>query len=496
VTGRDRVEVRSGAYHDSVTLLQVSKAVAGVDGVGAAQVAMGTDLNVEVIRRMGFDVPETVGPNDLLVAVRAEGHEALAAADAVLARELAGGARARASGEGAPPVPPRTVGSAARAGGGTLALVSLPGRYAFPEALDAIEAGLDVMVFSDNVPLEHEVLLKDRAAAQGLLVMGPDCGTAVVAGVGLGFANVVRPGPVGIVAASGTGAQQVMALLDAAGVGVRHCLGVGGRDLSSAVGGRSARQALALLDADPGVELVVLVSKPPAPEVEASLAEVAAGLSTPVHTALLGAGRPDLTAVAEQVVGALGRDWKDPRWWLAPDERTGTYRRLAGAFSGGTLCDEAMVLASAALGPIASNIPLPGAPPTGADDDVPGSVFVDFGDDELTRGRPHPMIDNSLRAEWIARQARDGTVVLLDVVLGHGAHPDPAAELAPVVASAAASANVAVVVSLCGTSGDPQGLDRQAQALQAAGASVHLSNAAATRKALELLADDVRGEGG
>jgi FdrA protein len=486
------VEVRSGAYHDSVTLLQVSKAVAGVDGVEAAQVAMATDLNVEVIRRMGFSVPDAAGPNDLLVAVRADGDEALAAADAVVARELAGGRRATAGDQGAV-APPRTVGSAARGGAGTLALVSLPGRYAFAEALDALEAGLDVMLFSDNVPLAQEVLLKDRAAELGLLVMGPDCGTAVVGGVGLGFANVVRPGPVGLVAASGTGAQQVMALLDAAGVGVRHCLGVGGRDLSAPVGGRSARRALALLDADPAVDLVVLVSKPPAPEVEAALGEVAAALSTPVHTAFLGAGRPDLTAVAEQVVLALGRDWREPRWWPAPVERTGRYHRLVGAFSGGTLCDEAMAVASVPLGPIPSNIPLAGAPRIRPDADLEGHVCVDFGDDELTRGRPHPMIDNSLRAEWIGRQARSGAVVLVDVVLGHGAHPDPAAELGPVVASAVAEGDVAVVVSLCGTSGDPQGLDRQADALRAAGASVHLSNAAAAREAVELLADDVKG---
>ena len=491
MTVRERVEVRRGAYHDSVTLLQVSKTVAAVDGVEAAQVAMATDLNVEVLRRTGFDVPGEAGPNDLVVAVRAVGDEALDEADAVLTRELAGG-RGRTAGGEAAQAPARTVGSAARAAGGTLALVSVPGRYAFAEALDALEAGLDVLVFSDNVPVAHEVVLKDRAAELGLLVMGPDCGTAVVAGVGLGFANVVRPGPVGIVAASGTGAQQLMALLDGAGVGVRHCLGVGGRDLSSAVGGRSARQALALLDADPAVELVVLVSKPPAPEVEAALAATAAGLATAVHTALLGAGRPDLTAAVEQVVRALGREWQEPRSWPAPSERTGSYRRLAGAFSGGTLCDEAMVLASAALGPVASNIPLAGAPAVTADADVDGHVFVDFGDDELTRGRPHPMIDNTLRAEWIGRQARAGTVVLLDVVLGHGAHADPAAELAPVIASVAAP-DVAVVVSLCGTSGDPQGLERQARALQGAGASVHLSNAAATRAALALLADD--GEG-
>jgi FdrA protein len=260
-----------------------------------------------------------------------------------------------------------------------------------------------------------------------------------------------------------------------------------------------------MLDDDPGTELVVLVSKPPAPEVEAEVRALAEGLSTPVHLALLGPGRPDLTALAADAVRALGRDWQEPRSWPAPEPQRGTARVLRGAFAGGTLCDEAMLLASAALGPIASNIPLDGAPRLGSDLDAGGGhAMVDFGDDELTRGRPHPMIDMTLRADWIARQAREaaatgtGTVLLLDVVLGHGAHPDPASELAPVLEAASASvrgsgADLAVVVSLCGTDGDPQGLQRQALALQAAGASVHLSNAAAARKAVELLADDVQG---
>ena len=364
--------------------------------------------------------------------------------------------------------------------------------------MDALDAGLDVLVFSDNVPVEQEVRLKAEAAKRGLLVMGPDCGTAVVAGVGLGFANVVRPGPVSLVAASGTGAQQVMSLLDGAGVGVRHCLGVGGRDMSSAVGGASARQALAMLDDDPGTDLVVLVGKPPAPEVETALAEITAGMRTPVHTVLLGPGKPDLTQAVQQAVRALGLAWHDPRWWPAPEERNGRYVRLLGAYSGGTLCDEAMILASATLGPIASNIPLAGAPHVAADAAASGHVMIDFGDDELTRGRPHPMIDGSLRAEWITRRAEEaaatgtGFVLLLDVVLGHAASPDPARDLVPALSAARALADVAVVVSLCGTAGDPQGLEAQAEMLRAAGASVHLSNAAATRKALELLADDVQ----
>jgi FdrA protein len=284
-----------------------------------------------------------------------------------------------------------------------------------------------------------------------------------------------------------------MSLLDAAGVGVRHCLGVGGRDLSAAVGGASTRQALRMLEDDPGTDLVLLVSKPPAPEVEAALADVVAGLRTPVLTALLGPGKPDLTTAVEGAVRHLGLPWHAPRSWPAPAQRTGPYTRLLGAFSGGTLCDEAMILASAELGPIASNIPLTGAPRVGPDEAARGHVMIDFGDDELTRGRPHPMIDGSLRAEWITRRAEDAAatgeriVLLLDVVLGHAASPDPARELVPALSAARALADVAIVVSLCGTEGDPQGLDRQGDLFRAAGASVHLSNAAATRTALALL---------
>jgi FdrA protein len=499
----DSLLVKAGAYYDSVTLMQVSRVLGERDGVQVAQVAMGTDLNVGLLVGLGFAVPDSVGTSDLLIAVRADDEDHLAEALAAVDPVLAAGSRPVSSGSG--PVPPRTVGSAARADPeATLALISVPGEHAFTEAMDAVEAGLNVMIFSDNVPLEHEIRLKDAAAQRGRLVMGPDCGTAVIAGVGLGFANVTRPGPVGIVAASGTGAQQMICLLDAAGVGVSHCLGVGGRDLSEAVGARSARQALALLDADPGTELIVVVSKPPAARVAEELEVLAATLSTPVEFALLGSGRPDLTAAAEQAVRALGRPWEQPRSWapavpVDPADRAGTgFGVLRGAFAGGTLCDEAMLIAAAQLGPIASNIPVDGAPRLGPDlsPDSGGHAMIDFGDDELTRGRPHPMIDGSLRAEWILRQQigphTGGLVLLLDVILGHGAHPDPAAELAPAIAAAHVAAFtagnlLAVVVSLCGSAGDPQGVERQAAALALAGASVYLSNAAAARASVALI---------
>ncbi|MEV4246534.1 FdrA family protein [Streptosporangium canum] len=488
----DLVRVRTGVYHDSVSLMRVSQAVTGLPGVEVAVVAMATELNRGIAAELGFDLPEA-SPADLLIAIRSGGPASLEAAAAELDRLLAGLA-GRTGGGTAAEHPPRTVRTAARGRVATLALVSVPGEHAFAEAMDAIEAGLSVMIFSDNVPVEQEVLLKRRAAERDVLVMGPDCGTAVIAGAGLGFANVLRPGPVGLVAASGTGAQQVSCLLDLAGVGVGHVLGVGGRDLSEEVGGLSTLRALEALDADPATELIVLISKPPAPEVARTVREAVAKLGTPVVTALLGPGQDDLTAATENALRALGVAVPTWRSWPAPappppDDRpraggrdtggagagrTGTDAEgaggsgsgtragtLRGVYSGGTLCAEARLIAG-----------------TGE--------FTDFGDDAYTRGRAHPMIDPTLRLEALA-EVPPGDVVLLDVVLGHGADPDPSARLAPGIAAAVAR-GVPVVVALVGSEGDPQGLNAQAEAVRAAGAAVFTSNAQAARHAAGLLA--------
>ncbi len=375
--------------------------------------------------------------------------------------------------------PPRTTAAALRDAPDGLVLVSVPGPSALVEAMDALDAGRDVMVFSDNVPLDQERALKRVASERDLLVMGPDCGTAVVGGLGLGFANVTSPGPVGIVAASGTGCQQLLALLDHAGVGVSSALGVGGRDLSADVRGLSTRTALARLDRDPGVELIVLVSKPPADEVATEIRTYAESLATPVELALLGPGQPDLTASTEAVLRRLDRDV--PAWPVAgavstrstsegsstTEERETTGRLIRGLFVGGTLKNEAELIVADALGPVG------------------GHTFVDFGADEYTSGRAHPMIDPTLRLEHLARAGEDQQtgVILLDVVLGHGAEPDPAALLAPAVADI----EVPVVIAVVGTAHDPQDLDRQVRVLAEAGAEVHLANAGATRRAIELV---------
>jgi FdrA protein len=274
-----------------------------------------------------------------------------------------------------------------------------------------------------------------------------------------------------------------MCLLDAAGVGISHALGVGGRDLSAHVSGRSTLQALTALDADPATELILVVSKPPAPQVADLIHEAARRLTTPTLFALLGAGQDDLTAAVENALTALGVPI--PEWPSLPFPQTPASGLLRGLFVGGTLCDEAMLIAAAALGPIRSNIPLRPEWALGP----PGHSMIDFGDDEMTRGRAHPMIDPTLRLERLAAEAADPStgVLLLDVVLGYGAEPDPSALLAPAIEAARADRDLPVVVSLCGTTADPQDRERQSSALQAAGAAVFFSNAAATRHAIALI---------
>jgi FdrA protein len=446
----ERVIVRRGAYYDSVTLMLVSRAASGGEGTDAVAVGMATPLNLELLAGQGFTVDEELGPNDLVIAVRARDDAAAAAAVAAVDRELSakGGAPAAAAQRPAA----RSLSSAARRHPElSLAFLSIPGDHVAHEAAAALEAGLHVFCFSDGVSLEVEAQLKRRAIERGLLFMGADCGTAIVDGVGLGFANAVRRGPIGIVGASGTGIQELSCLLDAAGVGVSHAIGVGGRDLSAQVGGLMMRRGLELLADDPDTQAIVAISKLPDPRVAEAIEQAAADAGKPVVIGF------DLTLVeaaaraAELVGGSLPA-------FEAELPRPAEPGEVRGLYSGGTLCSEAERI-------------------------VGRGRFVDFGADEYTHGRAHPMIDPSLRIEHLAAAARDPavSVLLLDVVLGYGAHPDPAAELAPVIAAC----DRHVIVALVGATGDPQDLAGQRKRLEAAGAVVTRGNANAARLAKE-----------
>ncbi len=520
-----RSTLRRSAYYDSVTLMQAQQSLRTFPGIAESGVVMGTEANLDLLRRAGLDPGGIhVTPDDLVVTVQGDTEEhveaALAALDTLLARRPAAGSVDTEH-------RPRTVSTAARLlPGANVALISVPGRFAAPVAGEALAAGLHVMLFSDNVPLEDEARLKEMGRAHGRVVMGPDCGTAVVGGAALGFANRVRRGPVGVVAAAGTGLQEVVSIIHRRGGGISHAIGTGGRDLNTSIGGATMSRALAVLGRDPGTSVVVMVSKPPDPEVAGRLLTQAEGIGKPVVVAFVGAptrgdrpaagrgtrcvwaatfeeaallalhlaGTVPYDAAAERTRSheALVRRARAAIGRLAPSQRY-----LRGLYSGGALCAEGVALLQGVLRPLYSNVPTGEAQRhTGVGPSLAHAI-LDLGDDIFTVGRLHPMLDMAVRVHRLAEEAAEAevAVVLLDVVLGEGVHPDPAGALIPAIQAAHATADeqgraLAVVASVCGTDEDPQHYARQVERLEAAGVLVESSNARAAILAGMIVARD------
>ncbi len=488
-----RARVFASSYRDSVELMRIASELERLPGIVRAGLVMGTPANRAVLQEAGLlsAVPDTAGANDLIVAVAgsdpASAEAALERAAALLTGPTTDVAGAREA------FSPTTLAEALSLGPANLALISTPGTYATAEALKALKRGLHVFLFSDNVSVQDEIELKTLAVKKHLLLMGPDCGTAIIDGVPLGFANAVTRGSVGLVGASGTGLQQVTCLIDRFGAGVSQAIGVGGRDLDARVGGTMMIAALELLAADPGTRVIVLLSKPPAPAVAERVLAKARAAGKPVVVNFLGSD-PSLarsaglipavtledaarTAVALSRGEAPAVDGGSSD--LSPVARTeaaklGKGQRSArGLYSGGSLAYEAKVVIKLELG-----------------DGAEGHTIIDLGDDEYTVGRPHPMIDPRLRNEHVVTIGSDveAAVLLLDVVIGHASHPDPAGALVPAIAQAREIANragryLAVVASVCGTDRDAQGLAAQEATLVAAGVLVQPSNARASRLA-------------
>ena len=502
---RSAVLLRRGCYQDSARLMQVSRELSARDGIVEAVAMMGTETNRRLLADAGFTGGgiDDATPLDMVVGLRASSDEALEAARAALDGLLAGGAAAGPA-RGAAEARPGTVTEALEAHpGANLVSVAVPGPYAAFVAHRALDAGRSVFLFSDNVSLEDEVALKERAAGLGLLVMGPDCGTAILSGVGLGFANRVDRGPVGIVGASGTGIQELSCLLDRLGVGVSHAIGTGSRDLSEAVSGRMTEAGLALLAKDPATACVAVVAKHPADSVAGRLHGLLASLGKPVVVRYLGEGRRGLVdgvlyAGSIDEAAETAARWSGvspPRPPESPSDKSQTMSfdvrggtRLVGLFGGGSLAAEARQVLRARG--IATHVPearlVPGAPLP------PGNLVVDTGDDAYTVGRPHPMVDQTVRCELVRAAGSDPSVriLLLDLVLGDGAHPDPAPEIAAAVVAARAARvdrPLSVLASVCGARRDPQGTARQEEALRHSGIRVEPSAALAAAQAADLV---------
>lgn len=485
--------VLPNTYRDSVELMRVAAELEDLPGIQRAALVIATSANRDVLLAAGLLVGDalTAGPNDLVVAIAGEVDDVDAAQ--AHARSLLSGRATQHSRVDQKREPPHTLAEALEEmPDANLALISTPGTFATAEALKALKRGLDVFLFSDNVSVEDEIELKALARRKGLLLMGPDCGTAILGGVPLGFANAVEQGSIGLIGASGTGLQEVACLIDRSGEGISDAIGVGGRDLDERIGGTMMLAALERMAADDRTRVIVLVSKPAAPAVATRVLLLARECGKPVVVNFLGAAAApntdnlvfaDTLDAAAAAAVALARGQPLP---AGPAALSGELvlaagvhashlgagnRRIVGLFSGGTLCKEASHVLHDLL-PLAE------------------LRLVDLGDDEFTVGRPHPMIDARLRSERIVEVGADSDVgvLLLDVVLGFSSHPDPAGGLLEAIATARQAASrdgryLAVVASVCGTPHDPQNLADQEAKLRAVGVVLAPSNAQAARVA-------------
>jgi len=512
-----KVVVEKDSYYDSVFLMLINKDVKQFDGVADAVVSMGTEMNLQLLADLGFASPElkSAGPNDLIVAVDGASEDvvdnALASARKMLTEKKQGSGGGEAFRPGSLGAAVESVPDA------NLVIVSLPGEYAAREARKALSKGLHVMLFSDNVSLEEEIALKEYAREKGLLMMGPDCGTAIINGMPLCFANVVRRGSIGIVAASGTGLQEVSCVIDKLGAGVTQAIGTGGRDLKNErVGGTMMLMGIEALAKDPATEVIVVISKPPAesvagkvidslaksgkpsvihfigmePQQERKGLHYAANLEEAAGMAVaLSAGQPYTShtftipeAKVREIIERESRDFSSKQ------------RYLRGLYTGGTLADEALLLLDGVIGEVYSNNQsdkklVPEDPHVSV-----GHTIVDLGDDVFTVGRPHPMIDPSTREERIERESKDGevAVMLLDVVLGYGSHEDPAGAILESLKKAkerqrTAGGYLSIVASVTGTERDFQNLSAQKAKLESIGCVVMPSNYQAAMLAREIL---------
>ncbi|WP_206106168.1 acyl-CoA synthetase FdrA [Paenibacillus dendritiformis] len=500
--------IKENVYQDSVSLMLLTNKLSAMEGINRISVMMGTPANLDIFRNTGLYTPELdrAKPNDICIVIDTEQTEkvteVLNEIDSFLKNQALAGAKNDYD-------KVRTWDRAMQLlPDANLALLSIPGEYVADEAHKALDKGLHVFIFSDNVPETDELALKRKAKEKGLLVMGPDCGTGILAGVPIAFANVISTGKIGIVGASGTGIQEVSTIIDRLGGGVSHAIGTGGRDLSESIGALTMLDGIAALEADTNTELIVVISKPPAPEVKNKVTAFLQSLSKP-SVAIFTGEKPlepegsvhyaytleDTAVMAVQL--AYGNTPASPGTRGTGAE--GDYALqsgqsyIKGLYSGGTLATEAAMLVREAFG-----IPASLKHEDGYIFKDQGHEIIDLGDDIYTKGRPHPMIDPSTRKELIGNMAKDPhtAVILFDVVLGYGSHEDMAGELIPSIRNARSQASgegrtVYFVCSVCGTDQDPQNYGEQRRKLEEAGVIVEDSNVQAVKRALHIVGKSV-----
>lgn len=498
--------IKKNTYQDSINLMLLTNRINTLEGVVQSSIMMGTEANKDIYKNSGL-YTEEVGaakPSDMVIVVEAQEE---AVVDLVL-KETESFLNDLSVKKDKNEVQNVTSWDSALENlpDANLALFSIPGEYAATELEAALDRGLHVFSFTDNVSLEDEIRLKKKAHEKGLLFMGPDCGTGIISSIPIAFTNVVKPGNIGIVGASGTGIQEVTTIIERLGGGVLHAIGTGGRDLNEKVGAITVKDAVVALEHHDPTDVIVVISKPPAKEVRDEVVELLQNLSKPVVAVFLGE-KPDhyegnvyLAHTMEETARiavdlAAGRSVK--KNYCEPvecpvEEILSADKTVKGLYSGGTLAAEAGMMISEALG-------LGGLiKKEGYILQAQGYEVIDLGDDIYTQGKPHPMIDPEVRQKKIREYAKDPNtgVILLDCVLGYGCHPDMASALAPVIRESIELAEqegrkLYFVGSVCGTKLDPQDYDQSVKTLKDCGVLVEESNARAIRLALKLKGVDI-----
>lgn len=499
--------IKKQTYFDSVTLMLIGSQVKKLDGIDSAVVGMCTDYNIDSLKRLDMYQPafEGLTPNDLIICIRAVDKAKAESGIAEVEKRLL--SRKKTSGEGVEAAPINQEQASQRLPDANVVLISVPGEYAAREAEQALQNGRHVMLFSDNVTIDEELKLKSLGVSKELLVMGPDCGTAILNGTPLAFANAVRSGNIGLVAASGTGLQEVTSTIHRLGGGISQAIGVGGRDLSEKIGGRMTIMATRALAEDPATSVIVLISKPPAESVLKPLFAEFKNIRKSVVVYFIGA---DPKIIEEQGFVAA-RNLEDAAIRACDLSMGGSHEaeysdslinslagsqklpgnNLRGLYSGGTLCDEAQRILQPFLGEIYSNTPVKGCKEMPDVYRSSGNCIIDLGDDNFTRGKAHPMIDPDYRSERMVQEIADKNAGLIcfDVVLGYGSHPDMAGEMvAAINRGREKSGNKPVLAAcICGTEQDPQNYQRQKATLEEAGVVVFPTNVAMVKFAQKCL---------
>lgn len=504
---KQKIVIKKDTYYDSITLMQLTEKVKSLPEIFDVVIVMGSDSNKQLLKEISFNDSsiDRATSNDLIIGVKTDNENILNQIESIVEKFLT---QVDTKEDARAEIPIRSLEYAIRENPDVnLALISVAGEYAALEAKKALLLGKHVFLFSDNVKIEEEIELKSLAVSKGLLMMGPDCGTAIINHIPLGFANDVPPGPIGIIAASGTGSQEVATLITKLGSGITQLIGIGGRDLSETVGGKMMNLALNALAEDELTKVIVLISKPPEKKVAENIFSAASRLNKPVVICFLGLNsNTDYkniyiesyleNAAIKAVELATGKKVNI----LLPDiesivkketlKMSKKQKYIRGLYSGGTLCDEALIFLGKEFGNIYSNVPVD------KNFKLPDSrisikdTLIDLGEDEFTKGKAHPMIDPQYRNLRLLKETEDPelAIILLDFVLGYGANPDPAGAMLDAIRKAkqkfeSQGEYLSIIASVCGTETDPQKLLLQQNKLEAAGVICMPSNLQAVRLA-------------